>query len=56
MSRETIVDLTDARALIRMVQTDSAKIMSRLCAIDLRDRSFQMKAHFAPRWPGWWLK
>ena len=34
----TIVDVTHARALIRIVGTDSAKVMSKLCAIDFGDR------------------
>jgi sarcosine oxidase, subunit gamma len=35
----TIVDVTHARALIRIVGTDSAKVMSKLCAIDFGDRA-----------------
>jgi heterotetrameric sarcosine oxidase gamma subunit len=35
----TIVDVTHARALIRIVGTDSAKVISKLCAIDFGDRA-----------------
>jgi heterotetrameric sarcosine oxidase gamma subunit len=35
----TIVDVTHARALIRIVGSDSAKVMSKLCAIDFGDRA-----------------
>jgi heterotetrameric sarcosine oxidase gamma subunit len=35
----TVVDLTHARALIRIVGTESAKVMSKLCAIDFGDRA-----------------
>ena len=42
----TIVDLTHARALIRMVGTDSAKVMSKLCAIDFGDRISPDKSAF----------
>jgi len=35
----TIVDVTHARALIRIVGPDSAKVMSKLCAIDFGDRA-----------------
>ena len=35
----TIVDVTHARALIRIVGTDSARVMSKLCAIDFGDRA-----------------
>ena len=42
----TIVDLTHARALIRLVGTDSAKVMSKLCAIDLSDRISPDKSAF----------
>jgi sarcosine oxidase, subunit alpha len=35
----TVVDVTHARALIRMVGTDSAKVMSKLCAIDFSDKA-----------------
>ena len=35
----TVVDVTHARALIRIVGTDSAKVMSKLCAIDFGDRA-----------------
>ena len=42
----TIVDLTHARALVRMVGTDSAKVMSKLCAIDFSDRISPDKSAF----------
>jgi heterotetrameric sarcosine oxidase gamma subunit len=35
----TIVDLTHARALVRMVGADSGKVMAKLCAIDFRDKA-----------------
>jgi heterotetrameric sarcosine oxidase gamma subunit len=35
----TIVDLTHARALVRIVGADSAKVMSKLCAIDFGDKA-----------------
>ena len=35
----TIVDVTHARALIRMVGTKSAKVMSKLCGIDFGDKA-----------------
>ncbi len=35
----TIVDVTHARALIRVVGTDSAKVMSKLCGIDFGDKA-----------------
>jgi heterotetrameric sarcosine oxidase gamma subunit len=35
----TIVDVTHARALIRIVGRESAKVMSKLCAIDFGDRT-----------------
>jgi heterotetrameric sarcosine oxidase gamma subunit len=34
----TIVEVTHARALIRIVGKDSAKVMSKLCGIDFRDK------------------
>jgi heterotetrameric sarcosine oxidase gamma subunit len=35
----TIVDLTHARALVRIVGADSAKVMSKLCGIDFGDKA-----------------
>jgi len=35
----TIVDLTHARAVVRIVGADSAKVMSKLCAINFRDKA-----------------
>jgi heterotetrameric sarcosine oxidase gamma subunit len=35
----TIVDLTHARALLRMVGADSAKVMAKLCGIDFGDKA-----------------
>jgi heterotetrameric sarcosine oxidase gamma subunit len=35
----TIVDVTHARALIRIVGTDSAKVMSKLCGVDFSDKT-----------------
>ncbi|HVB78409.1 MAG TPA: hypothetical protein VNE82_00515 [Candidatus Binataceae bacterium] len=35
----TIVDVTHARALVRIVGTDSAKVMSKLCGIDFSDKA-----------------
>jgi heterotetrameric sarcosine oxidase gamma subunit len=35
----TIVEVTHARVLIRVVGTDSAKVMSKLCGIDFSDKT-----------------
>ncbi len=35
----TIVDVTHARALIRIVGTNSAKVMSKLCGVDFGDKA-----------------
>jgi sarcosine oxidase gamma subunit len=35
----TIVDLTHARALTRIVGADSAKVMAKLCGIDFGDKA-----------------
>jgi heterotetrameric sarcosine oxidase gamma subunit len=34
-----VVDLTHARALVRLTGADSARLLEKLCAIDLDDRS-----------------